>query len=362
MKFRESTHADNQELIEFCRGQKMEGLTQITLERSPDFFEAMEVEGLAHHVFVATKENRIIGVGTASEKRCRINGKEQWLGYLGNLRIDPKHQKGTLLPRAYNFLRKFQQEMKSKIYLTTILEENIHAKKILESGKGGLPPYKDIGKLISFVYSSNIKPFGLPSPSYTYEKATRDDLDALIRFLNTSQRQFFPQYTAEDILEEDGLLKDLSIDNFYLCKKGNEIVGCVAPWNQNRYRRWKVQAYNNWIKYTRPVINFFATMMKYPTYPPAGESLPYQILSCLHIKDDDPEILRSLLSYMWPSLERNSMIVVLIHENDPHVKVLQKPVSIKVESRLYAVYWDEEGEKIFNELGDKVPYIEGGSA
>jgi hypothetical protein len=361
MKFRETSSPDNQELINFCKKQYMQGVTQVTLERSPDFFDAMTVEGDQTHVFCAEIEDQIAAIGTASEKQCLINGEKKWLGYLGNLRVDPKYQKGTLLPRAYRFMRKMQKEMRAQLFLTTIMEENIHALKVLTSGKGGLPPYKDIGQLISYIYGVTRNPFKNVCPNFLFRNGKASDAEMIANFLNQSDRQFMPLYSKDNILNNEGLLKGLNPEDFYLCFDGDELIGCLAAWDQTPFRRWKVQSYNNWIHYARPFLNFFAKTIGLPYYPPEGKSIPYSTISCMRIKDDNELVCEALLSELWKKADRNNIILTVLHEKDPLNKVFKKAASIKIFSRLFLVYWGEQGEKDFNNLDDKVPYIEPGS-
>ena len=361
MKFRETSPEDNQHLIDFCRGQYMEGITQVTLDRSPDFFEAMTVEGQNSHVFVCDIENKIAGIGTASEKKCLVNSAPSWLGYLGNLRVDLKHQKGTLLPRAYRYMRKMQQNMNAQLFLTTIMEENKHALKILPSRKAGLPPYQDIGRLISYVYGVTKNPFKNKCPEYTLRNANDSDADKIANFLKESKRQFTPIYTAEDIKGDTGLLKGLKSSDFLLCLEKDEIIGCLAAWDQTDFRRWKIQNYNNWIKYARPFLNFFAKAFGYPYYPPIGKSIPYRTISCMRIKDDNLDVCEALLEKLWSDSSKESIILGVLHERDPLNKVFEKVSSIKIFSRLFLVYWNEIGEAEFNQLNEAIPYIEPGS-
>ena len=346
---------DERELRTFVASMPMPGSISIRFERNPDFFEATKVEGeLSETLIVRSEEDTITGIGCRSEKRAYINGNESSLGYLSGLRVDIRHRSLKYLSQAYKELKRLHEKGSSKIYLTTIVDDNIRAQKVLESGRSSLPKYNYFGQYLTYVVPS-YKFQG--SGSFEIKLASKESLPSLIDFLNKKGRrkQFFPKYKIEDF--EDGLLKGLN--KIYLAFKDGEICGCMGLWDQHQYKQIFIDSYSLPMKFIRPLYNMQAFIRRKPVLPGQGKELNSLKVAIPVAQNDSPEILCTLLERISQEAQKMKRPLLYgIHEKDSFKIFLESIKERVYKSKLYAVHWPD-GEKNFSKLDkNSVPYLE----
>jgi len=83
--------ADDAAIRLLMRRQPVPGRVTVTFEREPDFSLGCAVTGDDCRILVARSEDDgIVGVACASVRNVFVNGREQRLGYLGQLRVDER--------------------------------------------------------------------------------------------------------------------------------------------------------------------------------------------------------------------------------------------------------------------------------
>lgn len=361
---------NDQEILNFLQHQVMPGEIQLFLDRAPSFFDSLEVEGSSVKVMgIRTADtNELMALGCMAEKTHWINGTQraEKVGYLSSLRVDPKFQSSGLLMRAYEFLQsEHSKHHPDRIYLSTILEENIKAKKILTSQRAGLPRYQDIGLLITSFFPATKQTWKRKCSAEIILRSGEDqDLPALIEFWKTQsqKRQFVPAYTEQDFLQQTGLLRGLSAKDMILAFRHGKIIGCLGLWNQSSYRRWVVSAYSNKIKFGKGIYNLIAPYLNRPQLPKEHEPFPYRILSVVAVENDDLDLFESLLQVLWEKVKGQNLVISIgFHEKDPLLATLTPKIKQKLLSRLYLTSWNDK-QSLLNELNfDLPPYVEFGS-
>ena len=346
---------DERELRNFVASMPMPGSISIRFERNPDFFEAAKVEGeLSETLIVRSEEDRITGIGCRSEKRAFINGKELSLGYLSGLRVDLRHRSFKYLSQAYKELKGLHEKGSSKIYLTTIVDDNIRAQKVLESGRSSLPKYNYFGQYLTYVVPS-YKFHG--NAGFEIKLASKQDLPTLVDFLNKEGRrkQFFPKYKIEDF--EDGLLKGLN--KIYLAFKDGEVCGCMGLWDQHRYKQIFIDSYSLPMKFIRPLYNIQAFLRRKPGLPGEGKELNSLKVAVPVAQNDSPEILCTLLARISKEAQKiKRPLLYGLHEKDAFKTFLESMKERVYKSKLYAVHWPD-GAEAFSKLDkNSVPYLE----
>jgi hypothetical protein len=160
-----ATATDESALREFARGMEMPGAIRFVFEREPDYFDALRVEGRESEVLVCreAETGRVVAAGHRSIKLLFVNGEVSPAGYLSGLRLEESVRNGRILARGYAFLRERHADQRAPFYLTTIMEDNEHAKAILLSGRGGLPRYHDFGRFCCMAVGR--QPGSLPDPA-----------------------------------------------------------------------------------------------------------------------------------------------------------------------------------------------------
>ncbi|HEY8133975.1 MAG TPA: hypothetical protein VII12_19015, partial [Thermoanaerobaculia bacterium] len=123
--------SDDAAIRALLRRQPMPGRIQLAFHREPDFSLGCAVTGDDYRIVVARAPEEIVGVACRSARRVFINGREQRIGYLGQLRVDERFRGRWLVARGFSLLKKIDGEDPLPAYLASIVDGNDEASGIL---------------------------------------------------------------------------------------------------------------------------------------------------------------------------------------------------------------------------------------
>lgn len=356
---------DDAELRRLARETPMRGRIMMAFPREPSFFDASRVEGRSVEVIVGrdVEKNRIGGMGVRAIKNVYVNGEKAAIGYLSSFRIEEEYRTLCHVLDGYKFLRGLHGDGKTALYLTNIMEDNAASRRLLESGRFGLPNYHDRGRFCTLAVSLRQRARTRTPSTLEIRRANHLDVPQIIRFLNSegAKKQFFPQYTEEDIASNEGLLRGLAVEDILLAFEGDELVGTVAAWDQKPFRQSLVTGYQGSTGTFRPFLNIAARILGYPTLPPAGTMLDDIYLALVCVKENSPDIFQALLAKLFREIgEKATLLMIGLHERDPLLRTLERFRCVRNYSRLYVACW-EDGEEALGRLDDRIPYVELGA-
>ena len=355
--------SDDADLRVFVRHADMEGRIGMSFPREPSYFDALEVEGQYSEVVLGrdAKSGAVAGLGTGSAKRAYLNGEPHTIGYLSGLRVAPAYRNGLLLVRIYRMAKERHDAHDVVMSLTTILEDNAVAIKLLTSAKCGLPVYEDLGRFLTLAVSLRQRNPFEAGGGVSVCRAKAEDAGELASFLSSEgrRRQFFPVYEEKDLLSSTGLLRGLGIEDVFVATADGEIVGTLALWDQRAFRQSMVTGYNGALRWSRWLYNAYALAARRPVLPAAGSRLNHAFMSLVCVKADDPVVLSSLARAAFEAARPAglSFLTLGFHERDPLLSVMQGVRYFEFRSRLYAAHW-EKGRELFGQLDSRVPYLE----
>ena len=340
----------------------MPGWVQLRFERDPDFFHAAATQGAATQVLAALDGESVVGMACRSTREVYVNGVVRTLGYLSGLRLRPSHRGATLLARGYGFLKSLHADGSAPAYLTTIIEGNLPVRRLLTSGRAGLPRYLDMGRFFTFALPLGSKRASAGGdPIFEIRRAAASDLSGVVRFLaeHGSRRQFFPVVREADF----GTARWRQFDprDLYLALgPGESIAGVAGCWDQSTYKQTRVNGYSPLVTFLRRPLNPALRLMGWPELPDPGSLLRILNLCLVCVRDDNPLVLDALLTHIAGehAVRGGGVLCVGLHESDPLCQALQRRRALRYVSRLYWVCWDD-GQKAFAELEPaRVPYLE----
>jgi hypothetical protein len=358
-----ATPADNEDLLQFGAHAEMSGAIRFSFDRSPDYFTALRVEGRHTDVLVGREmaTGRLIATGQRSVKTVFVNGTATTLGYLSGLRVGQRARSASFLSRGYARLNALQAEHPATFHLTTIMEDNAPARKVLLSHRLGLPVYLDLGRFCCVALSLHRNNYG--RSRFTLRRATAADAVSVVEFLNREGRtkQFFPEYRAEDFGNPGGLLPHLGWQDVFLAFDGPTMVGSLAAWDQQKFRRWRVTGFAPWLGWSRHLLNLVARLRRMPILPSPGSSLNAFNLALVCVRDNDRNVFKALLDEVIRAQQgRYECFLAGLHERDPLLPELLERPHVPLNSRLYLVDW-ENGNRAIRNLDGRIPYLELGS-
>ena len=353
--FELATSEDNKELLEMLENGAFQGNIALLYTRRPDPYISLQKEGEQVDIVVCrdTVKEKIVGFGVCALRKLFVNGKAEQVGYLFGLRIRQEYRrKFPLLHQGFEYLHALHHEHNISFYLTTILADNLYAKKLLEKRRPFMPicvPYGtyDVYALkvprVSARARDRRKQGLLP---YVLRPAQKIDTPALMRFLTEhgNKAQFFPVITAKDL--QEGRISGITATDFsLLCDEYNEILAAGVLWDQTAYKQYLVQGYAGSLKCLYPFSRLFPSF-GFPALPAPGKMLNFFTLSFWAVKDNNPDLFNRFLDAIPAGASTYPFFLIGVHETHPLKTVLQQRPHIKYTSTLYLVSWDEQRECI----------------
>ncbi|MEJ2111762.1 MAG: hypothetical protein P8Z37_18000 [Acidobacteriota bacterium] len=349
-----------QGLRELLSNTPMPGWIHVTFDTNPDFFQAISVHGHSNQTLVAVEDGRVLGMGCRSIKPMLVNGSKMSIGYLSGLRLLPEIRRSGLLARGYRALKNLHDSNPVPAYLTTIIESNRRARKLLTSGRATLPHYLDYGHYFS--YAINLRKGRRKfSSGIDIRKGEEVGLSAILSFLAEHGRssQFFPVIEEKDIGSE--FLRGLRLADFRAAVGGRgEIIGVSAVWNQCIFKQNNVRSYASPIRILRPAINTVLFMSGYRPLPVPGEALNSLYVSFNCVRNNDPEIFRALLERIYSEHQAGvyHFLFLGLHERDPLRATLSHFPIFRYKSHCYLVCWNDGLDFVKSLDPERIPYIE----
>lgn len=355
----------DEEIRRLMNENPMDGDISIVFLREPSFFNAACVEGRYVEIYAAidSAKDKVVGAGSRSIKQCYINGEAEPVGYLSGLRIAKQYRNGAILFQGYRHFKERHGDNRAKLYLSTIVEGNLSARKILESGREGLPAYVDIGRFCTLAIGLKGQRRLSQSGSYNVRRAMQEDIPEIVSFLNQEGRakQFFPKYTEDDFALKQSILRGLKTGDIFLVFDNQTLVGTTAVWDQRGFRQSKVIGYKKSMGIFRPFINLASGLFGYPKLPKPGTICDCFSLALICVKNNSAEIFQCLIeAIMKEYRDKYSFFLCGLHEKDPLLKTITQYRNIPYYSRVYVVFWSD-GREEYDKLDGRIPYLELGA-
>lgn len=363
MRFALARPEHEPQLRAFLREQPMPGWVHLAFEREPDFFQAAATHGVFSQALVALADDAtVLGLGERAIRPVYLNGVPASLGYLSGLRSRTWARRGTGLARGYSFLRQLHADGRTVGYLTTIIEENREAQRLLTSGRAGLPSYLDLGRYVTFTVAFGAwRPGRMARRDLRLSRASATDLDEILGFINKHgrRRQFFPVVQAMDFATPQW--RGFQSRDFHVARdREGRLAGVVGCWDQSAFKQTRVVRYARPWAWMRGIINVGLRAASLPGLPAAGSLLRTFALCLVCIRDDDPQVLAALLDHLHAVYRRHGFHGCLagFHERDPLCRAFRCATAVKYRSRLYWVGWDD-AKTTFDALETpRIPHLE----
>jgi hypothetical protein len=366
MKFRLAQPEDDFQLRKLMRENVMPGHIRMIYAREPSFFAGFAGNEESTEVIVLEDKGRIAGIGCRSIRNLFINGKPQAFGYLSGLRLLPEIRNGTALARGYAFLRKLHADQRCTAYLTTLVEGNLTAEKVLTGQRAGLPAYIPAGRYNTRVCPVRQKPghyrkrhpFRVTHGEHVSEEHVREFL-----LREGRRRQFFPVCGDPGEYGPD-LIAEIGLRNLMVVTEDGEVKGVMGLWDRNAVRQYVVHGYSTWLRIGRPCLNLALRCGGFHGLPPAGGKQHIGFVALVCIANDDAEVFQCLFRAVCRNASAKGIrqVIIGMHEDDPLNDAVRAPLHITYRSRLYLVSWDHASlDEVLAGDSDRTPYLETGS-
>jgi hypothetical protein len=346
MRFELALSEDEPAIRGLLRRTPIPGDITLSLEREPSAYVANAVTSERTQILVAREEDngKVVAMGVRGVMNSYVNGAPSKIGYLGQLRVDPSYRgKPRLLLRGYAKFRELHEaDGCAQIYVTTIMTDNMPARRVLESPLKGMPSYKHIDDLVTLAITTRTGSL-MALPGVQVANAITGDLEEIEQCLARygSRHQFAPVW-SQTVLKDPGRMRDLRVDDFILARQNDKVVGCLALWDQRDFKQTVVRGYSWQLACVRPVANALSHLIGSPRLPRIGEQLNMAYVSHIAIDADDPNVLEILLQRALARAAEKG--VTLLSLGFSRRNILAEFVATrfrarKYQSRIYVVFW-----------------------
>ncbi len=357
MRFSLALAEDDAGIRTLLRDTPMQGEMRLSLEREPSAFAADAIEGDFHQTLVAKDAaGRIVAMGGRSIREAYVNGRAARLGYLGQLRIAPGYRGRDMLLRGYELLRELHADGRTPFYLTSILLDNLPARRLLEANLRGMPTYHPLEEWLTFVIPTRRRLHLLRA-----QPASSENVDGIAKLLarRGMTTQFTPVWGRESI-SGSAQSPELNLGDFVVVEEDGLVKGCAAVWDQRRMKQVVVRGYSGRLGRWRWAINRLAFLTGWPALPRVGREVSQAYLSHLAVEADDVDRSCSLIAAarLLAAKKGCDYLVVGLASRHPLVKVIKRVWKHRcISSMLYAVHW-EDGRADVEALDGRMPHVE----
>jgi hypothetical protein len=347
-----ATRADDAGIRRLLSTNPIPGKIRIRYEREPDFFAGVATMGRTQ-VLVARADAQVVGVACRSIRPLFVNGERADVGYLGQLRVDPKFRGRWLVLRGFRKLHELHRQSPPRGYVTTIIEGNDEAEGVLvRLARGPMPRYRRLDRLLTLALPA------ARSARLETRRTTRS-LAEIVAFLQREGRRknFFPVYDEQSF--RDGTTRGFDPKDFVVIERDGEIAGVAGLWDQSSYKQSIVDAYAPLTRAARPFYNTAAKLMHRATLPKPGTALRFTYGSFFCAMNDDPAIARALIVQLLSMSRMRSYDHLLLGftESDPLLAVARAFRHVAYPAGLYTVAWDD-GTDFHDGLDTRPRYLE----
>jgi hypothetical protein len=354
---------DDGAILRLLRDNPVPGSVTVSYERSPSYFHGCPVLGHSYQTLVVRHlpSGDLAGVAERSLSQLFINGREETVGYLGQLRVDRRFRARWLVAGGFRFLRRLHEEQPVAGYLTTIIEGNRQAEGVLVSrARRGFPVYRPLTRLHSLALQVRREKI-VVTGDCEVRRGGDVALAEIVAFLNEqgAGRQFAPVWTVADFLPDAGRTRGFRPDDFRIALRYGRIVGVMGYWDQSSFKQPVVRGYRGLLRWGRPLYDGYARLRGFQPLPAVGTAIPLAYGAFVAIAHNDAGVFDLLLRQVLRTAhERGTALLMLgLAEGDPLLAHARRRPHIPYHSRLYTVGWDD-GSHFHDRLDDRISHVE----
>lgn len=357
-------HADDAAIRRLLAANSLPGNISVSFQREPDYFAGCATMGGEYQVLVARAghngNSELAGIACRAVRKVFVNGREERLGYLGQLRVDANQRGRWLVSRGFRFLQQLHEADPVPAYLLSIIEGNAEAAGVLVNRRRKhFPEVREIGRLMTLAL-----PLGKTKPPLLRKaeiaRAQVSDLPQIVAFLRRqgARRQFYPAWTEADF-NGAATTRGFKLEDFFIAKRAGAIVGAIGLWDQSSYKQTVVRAYGNWLRVARPLYNAVAPLVSRPRLPRVGEEIRYAYAAFVCIVDDEIEVFDALLRavYNLAATRGHAYLMIGLEARDALLPVARAYSHISYPSRLYLAF-GEGGDDFYARLDERTLCVE----
>lgn len=335
MEFRVAIPEDNDAILALADRCPQEGMISFTVHRKPRFDTLLKILDPHSWHYVACHGNKVVGLIGVVHFMAFLNGKPLKCAYMMDFRVDPSYRSSTVTYRLVKGAVDRILESDADFAIGIFLKSN-NKPTVFASGRAGFPPGYHLGD--NRVY--NIIPWRKlrTDSTFTIRRANEDDIPRLAQLYSRYAKSFrlstkIDEHRLKSITQN---VQGLSIDQFYVASRGDEILAVTAHWDEFYYRHYQVQKVNSQISWVNRIVHSLGSFLPMPRPIELNKPLRQRSL-VLFAHNNDPEALANLFRHVNNELlgADCTLLSLYTRDNDPIIPHLSGFTGINVTSEMY---------------------------
>ncbi len=358
-----ATQDDDAALRALLRDNAMPGRISLTLEREPSFFAAAAIEGEQHQTLVARDASgAIVGLASRACREVFVDGAPRRVGYFAQARIAAPHRgRRALLGGFARAFRELHADGAAPWYVTTIVADNLAARRLFEAEWKDKPTYRRLGVLRTLAIPLWRARRARPPAGLALRPADVVDLPRVADCLQRNLRryQLAPCWRAEALADER-YTRGLRPRDFIVAERAGRLVGTIAVWDQSAFKQSVVRGYGGWLARLRPLVNAVVPGLPAPLFPAPGQRLLGVFLSHLAVDEEAEAAAPALVGAALDEARRRGFALATLGLTEGHPWLA--PVAgafghVAYRSVIYAAHWPDAAAEVAA-LSRRPPLVE----
>lgn len=353
---------DDEQLVTLIAESMPSNGILLSFERRPSYFAATYAQYETPQVMVMVEDHApdtVIAMFNLGSRDCFINGAVEPLRYVGDLRIGKNVRGKGVSNLLMSYVKAYFPA--EQTYQTVILSDNILARKILHKNRPGVPAYY-IADHVETHTLTGFKSKKEIHKNLSIHVMTRQDINGVNRFIKhmADYYNFMPAYDFNGLLAQNPYWKGLSFNDFFIFRRGGQIVGLFGLWDQSSFKQTKITEYSKLIEYARPFYNYWAKFSGQLHLPKKGDTLNYVMLHSLLCVPYDVDLFESMLRFAHQqAIQRKYQAVCFtLAQNDPRQDCASQFISQRI--RAMHSFHRFEGNPLKEFDAKRISYLECG--
>jgi hypothetical protein len=264
------------------------------------------------------------------------------------------------LKNGYRLIRTLRSDGDLPFDVTTIVEDNTPARRVLNAGLADLPRYQEAARFTTFIVPLWRRLRPVDTGALAIEPGSVDRLPEIAACLqrNATRFQFAPAWTVDDLASPERSRGLLPADFLLACEAGR-VVGCLALWDQSSFKQIVIRGYGPSTRRWRPVVNGCARILGLPRLPAPGSAVPHVFVSHVAVDDDRADVFRALFAAACNRAHGRGLTCLVAGFADRHpLASVLRGVSRAwtYSSIIYTVHWDDR--PLAEPLDGRIPHLE----
>ena len=353
-----ATPDDDAQLRRLARAVPMVGRVSYCLEREPDYFRLLRLQGNPAHAAVIDGRDEAVAMAACAVQSLTFAGQAERLLYTCDAKVHPAYRGqglfGAIVERALSEV----DALGVIAAYTLVLKGNRAMASMIANGVRGMRFHR-LATIRNFTLFLG-RERALPAGSRV-RPASIGDLPAMVALWQraASERHLCPDLSLEAFRTRFAQMPGLGPESFRIVERGGEMTGFAAAWDLHPLKQVRLLGLSVPLRIVRALYNPVARTAGRAPLPKFGEHLrfAYVMQLCARSVED----ARALLVQLHNDL-RGSALVYLdlaLDIRDPHLEALRGFALSSVDFELFLLTW-KGGAPASALPGDRPMYFEMG--